>query len=98
MTLDAGLAFSMSWKQKLVAHSSTESELIGIHNVMPQIISFVCNITQTILEQDNKSTILLATNRQASSTKCTKHIDIRYFFIKDKVDSKEITNCTLSNT
>jgi ATP-dependent protease ClpP protease subunit len=38
MTLGTGLAFSMSWKQKLVALSSTESELIEVHDVMPQII------------------------------------------------------------
>jgi hypothetical protein len=41
--------------------------------------------------KDNKSTVLLATNGRWSSSKRTKHIKSRYFFIKDKVDSGEVT-------
>ncbi len=37
------------------------------------------------------SAILLETNGKASSSKRTKHIKVRYFFIKDKVDRGEIT-------
>ena len=43
-----------------------------------------------VLKQDNKSAILLERNGRSSSTKRTKHIQIRYFFVKDQVDSKEI--------
>ena len=32
------LGSSTSSKQKLVAHSSTESEVIGLHDVLPQAI------------------------------------------------------------
>ena len=41
--------------------------------------------------QDNKSTILLATNGKYSSSKRTKHINIRYFFVTDRIRTKELT-------
>ena len=47
-------------------------------------------IKQNILYQDNKSTILFAMNGRWSSSKRTKHIKSRYFFIKDKVDKGEV--------
>ena len=40
--------------------------------------------------QDNTSTILLENTGHASSTKRTKHIDIQYFYVKEKVDSKDV--------
>jgi hypothetical protein len=43
-----------------------------------------------LLYQDNMSAILLRTNGQASSSKCTKHIKVKYYFIKDKVGQGEI--------
>ena len=46
---------------------------------------------QNILYQDNKSTILLANNGRWSSSKRTKHIKSRYFFIEDKVDQGEVS-------
>ncbi len=41
--------------------------------------------------QDNKSSILLERNGKASSGKCTRHINIHYFFITDRVNMKELT-------
>jgi len=40
----------------------------------------------SLLYQDNMSAILLETNGRASSSKRTKHIKVKYFLIKDKVD------------
>ena len=45
----------------------------------------------SLLYQDNMSAILLETNRRASSSKRTKHMKVKYFLIKDKVDREEIT-------
>jgi len=45
--------------------------------------------TMTIY-QDNKSTILLAENGKASSGKQTKHLDVRYFFVTDKIKKGEV--------
>ena len=40
--------------------------------------------------QDNNSAILLEVNGRQSSTKRTKHIKTKYFFVKDKIDQGEI--------
>jgi hypothetical protein len=48
-------------------------------------------IEENILYQDNISTILLANNGRWSSSKRTKHIKSRYFYIKDKVDQGEVS-------
>ena len=45
----------------------------------------------SLLCQDNMSAILLKTNRRASSSKRTKHIKVKYYFVKDKVDQGELT-------
>ncbi len=43
-----------------------------------------------ILYQDNMSAMLLQENGKASSSKCTKHIHICYFFITDRIRNKEL--------
>ena len=72
----------MSRKQKLNTKSSTEAELVGIDDVMPQILwtrYFLMgqgfNVTDNILYQENKSTIKLATNGRVSSGKRTRHVN-----------------------
>ena len=45
-------------------------------------------IIENLLLQDNKSSILLERNGRASSGKRTRHINIRYFFITDRVNKK----------
>jgi hypothetical protein len=44
-----------------------------------------------VLFQDNKSSILLEKNGKASSSKRTKHINIQYFFITDRVSKEEVS-------
>jgi hypothetical protein len=97
MSMGKGSIFSSSHGQKLVGVSSTEAELIGVHDVMPQLVwtgHFMAaqghKVVDTVLYQDNKSTILLATNGRASSGKHTRHINIRYFFVKDRVKNGEL--------
>ena len=46
---------------------------------------------ETMIHQDNLSSITLEKNGKASSSKQTKHIKVRYFFIKDKIDRKEVS-------
>jgi hypothetical protein len=48
-------------------------------------------IVKNLLLQDNKSSILLERNGKASSGKRTRHINIRYFFITDRVNMKEVS-------
>ena len=40
--------------------------------------------------QDNKSMILLAENGMTSSSKSTKHLDVWYFFVMDKIKNGEV--------
>jgi hypothetical protein len=49
------------------------------------------NIEASILNQDNLSAILLKKNGRASHSKRMKHINVRYFFIKDRITSGELT-------
>jgi hypothetical protein len=46
-------------------------------------------VEESLLDRDTMSTMLLETNGRQSSSNWTKHV--RYFFIKDRVDNKEIT-------
>ena len=76
LSLGKGTIYSGSWKQKLVTHSSTESELIGMYDVLPQVLwtkQFLKEQgwldSKTVLYQDNTSSILLEKNGQSSSTK-----------------------------
>jgi hypothetical protein len=43
-----------------------------------------------VIEQDNTSTIQLENNGQASSTKRTRHINMRYFYVTSKIKSGSI--------
>ena len=97
MSLGHGSIYSSSTKQKLVSRSSAEAKLIGVYDIMPQLMptgNFMqaqgMNLRKVVLMQDNTSTILLENNGCASSMKQTKHIDIQYFYIKEKVDSKDV--------
>jgi hypothetical protein len=76
----------------------TESKLVGVDDMMP-IMLWTCyfllsqgyGIIENLLLQDNKSSILLEQNGKALSSKRMRHIKIRYFFITDWVNMKEIS-------
>ena len=96
-TMGKGSVYSTSSTQKLVARSSTEAELIGVHDVLPQMLWTLrflqgqgFKVNGTILYQDNKSAILLEKNGQASSSRRTRHIKLRYYFVKEHVDDGTI--------
>ena len=83
LTLGRGFPISVSTKQKLNTRSSTESELVGVNDMMPIIcwtryflLSQGYGIIENLLLQDNKSSILLEQNGRASSGKRTRHINI----------------------
>jgi len=98
LTLGRGFPISVSTKQKLNTRSSTESELVGVNDMMPIIywtryvlLSQGYGIIENLLLQFNMSLILLERNGRASSGKRTRHINIRYFFITDWVNMKGIS-------
>jgi len=97
VTLGRGCPIVTSTKQKLNTRSSTESELVGVDDLMPSILwtryflkAQGYEVNENILFQDNKSSILLEKNGKASSSKRTRHIKIRYFFITDRVAKREV--------
>jgi hypothetical protein len=47
-------------------------------------------VEDNILYQDNKSAILLAKNGRTSSSKRTKHINVRYYFVTDRIAKGEL--------
>ena len=68
-----------------------------MHDVMPQTVwtnyflqAQGVKVEVTIVYQDNMSSMLLEKNGRSSSSKRTRHMNIRYFFVKDWVASKEI--------
>ena len=98
MSMGKGAAFSGSWRQKLNTRSSTAAEVVGVDDAMPMILwtrQFMEGqgyiIKDNILYQDNQSAMLLEMNGQRSSTKRTRHMDIRYFFVTDRVRAKKLT-------
>ena len=102
MSFGIGGVLSKSTKQKINSKSSTEAELIGVSDYFPTTMwtklfleSQGHEIKSNILEQDNQSTIKLVKNGRMSSEKQTRHINIRYFFMKDLIerDNIEVRHC-----
>jgi hypothetical protein len=97
VTFGSGMALSFSKKQKLNVKSSTEAELVGVDDGLPLVLwtrYFLeeqgYEMRPSLIYQDNKSAMLLEKNGKSSSTKRTKHINVRYFFVKDKIEKGEI--------
>ena len=55
-----------------------------------------CGIKQNILFQDNQSAIKMEKNGNKSCTRNSRHVDVWYFFMKDRIDSNNmsITYCS----
>ena len=95
ITLGGGAIYSRSSKQQIVTKSSTEAELVAITDTLGEIVwtrRFVIDqgyvVPPVILFQDNMSTIALC-NRGGAGHR-TKHIKIRNFFIKERIDDGEV--------
>ena len=98
MSMGKGAIQAISRKQKLNTRSSTESELVGVDDVSTMILWTKLfleeqgyEIKKNIIFQDNKSTILLETNRRESAGKRSWALNIRYFFITDQVEKGNAT-------
>jgi hypothetical protein len=97
MSLGKGSVYSTSKKQRINTKSSTEAELVGVDDSMPLVIwtrNFLVaqgfEIHDNVVFQDNQSAMLLEKNGRASSGRRTRHINIRYFFVTDRVQNGEV--------
>ena len=97
LSLGAGAINGTSTRQKINTKSSTEAELVGVAEVLPQILwtQYFLHAQgygeePCIIYQDNKSAILLEENGRASSSKRTRHINIRYYFVTDRIGNREV--------
>lgn len=86
MTLGRGAVYGTSTRQKLNTCSSTEAELVAVNDVLPQVLwtrNFLqeqgFEVRDNVVFQDNQGAMLLENNGCGSSSKHTRHIDIRYF-------------------
>jgi len=98
LSLGRGFPIVSSTKQKLNTRSSTEAEIVGVDDFMPAVCwtryfmeAQGYPINDNVVYQDNQSSMLLEKNGKASSSKRTKHINIRYFFITDRIGKGEVT-------
>ena len=92
-TYGTGAPRTMSRKQKLNTRSSTEAELVGADDASQMILwtklfleAQGYKVLENILYQDDKSAILLESNGRRSSSKRTRALNIRYFFLTDQVE------------
>ena len=98
MSLGRGVIMSKSSKQKLNTKSSTEAELVGASDYLPSTIwakMFLAEqgyeVQENFFYQDNQSAMKLEQNGRASCGQKSRHIDIRYFFMKDRIQTENIT-------
>ena len=92
LTMGTGFPIMTSTKQKLNTRSSTETEIVGVDDMMPGILwsrlfleAQGYGVNENIVFQDNQTAMLLEKNGKASSGKRTKHINMRYFFVTDQI-------------
>jgi hypothetical protein len=98
MTFGKGMVNGASSAQKINTTSSTEAEVVAVHDNMPAILwtryfmeAQGYPMEPSVVHQDNQSAILLGTNGKGSSGKRTRHMNIRYFFVADVQERKQIT-------
>ena len=96
ITMGTGIIHGKSSKQKINTKSSTETELVAMSEYVPYSIwmkNFLKHqgyeVKSKVL-QDNQSAMLIEKNGRNSCTGNSRHIDIRYYFVKDRVDKGEL--------
>jgi hypothetical protein len=92
---DNGLCYVKSGKQSIVVKSSTEAEFVGTSDSMNQafhvrnfIIAQGHPDSPVEILQDNLSCMALLGKSKPTSLR-TRHIQIRYFWISERIDSGE---------
>jgi hypothetical protein len=81
-----------------------ESEFVGVDDMISQVIwtwyfleAQNKMINDNIVYQDNQSAIKLEKNGTKLSGKCTRHINICYFFVTDRISADRTQRGVLPN-
>ena len=97
VSLGNGIICFMSTKQKVNTRSSTEAELVGVDDIISKVLwtkLFIeaqgHKVTTNVIYRDNTSAMKLEANGKASSGKRTRHFNIKYFYITDLIERKEV--------
>jgi hypothetical protein len=97
VTFGRGAVHGQSTKQRLNTKSSTEGEVVGCSDYLTVPIWFRHFLqaqgyqdVRSTLYQDNTSAMKIENNGQLSMSKKTKHMEIRYFYVKDRVNGSDI--------
>ena len=87
----------MSRKQRMNTGSTTESEVVGVSDYLPNTIWLMrfleaqgYKLNLSIVYQDNEAAIKMERNGKKSSSRRTRHFDIRFFNVKDKLQEHDI--------
>ena len=98
VTMGFGGLINKSSKQKINTKGTTESEILAVSDFLPYSIwlrEFLLHqgyiVEEHNLMQDNQSAMRIKKNGWKSCTGNSRHISIRYFFVKDRIDKKEVT-------
>jgi hypothetical protein len=98
MSFGWGVVHEKSAKQKLNTKSTTESEVVALSEYVPHKVLMTnflgaqgYELDRCVMYQDNESAIKMEKNGRNSCTGNSRHISIRYFFVKDRVDKGEFT-------
>jgi hypothetical protein len=94
---EGGPLYAKSCKQKIVTKSSTEAEIVGLSDTASQAIhtrNFLKaqwhSIGPATIYHDNKSCMALI-KRGGPGSDRSRHIDIKYFWLAERVTNKEVT-------
>ena len=97
LSLGKGSIYATLTKQKINTKSSTDAELVAVDDLMPQILwtrlfleSQGMMVKDNIVHQDNMSAIKLEKYGRGSSGKRTRHLNIRYFFITNRIKKGDV--------
>jgi hypothetical protein len=97
MSFGLGGLIPKSCKHKMNMKSSTEAEIIGASDYLPNVIWAKMfmetqghKIVENWFEQDNESAVKLERNGRALAGPKSRHLDIRYFWSKDRTKANTI--------
>jgi hypothetical protein len=96
LTLGKSVVYTSSKKQKLNTLSSTESELVALSEAycavrwIFELGKFLGIIVDTVIFHEDNLPVIHMLERGFSNSSNSRHIDIRYFFVIDKIRNGEI--------